>query len=286
MATTSTELVPKSALSAPWVKTMKPNEPNATTARKRESHCAAAHNVSMTFRLCGADNLDARSAKCKSDYCKTAKPAKPSGWENAGMSQRISGDCHEPSFCLWISKAKAASFFLEALHPCLDPCFEDIQRQRAVIQDLVVELADVELWPKFFGRIGAEFFQLQFADFVSQRLARPDDVAVDLDGDVVLALALIGQEVIDRLLPGPAHRIHACVHDQADGPPYFVGELTKPRVRIFVKAHFASETFRVQPPALDERGITAVFAKFGRLLHLLRQGNLQVMARNRFVQAQ
>src|SRR5882672_9954417 len=103
MATTSTELVPKSALSAPWVKTIRPNEPNATTARKRESHCAAAHNVSMTFRLRGADNLDARSAKCNSDYCETFRLV-----ERRDVL-RISGDRYEPSFCLWISKTKAAS---------------------------------------------------------------------------------------------------------------------------------------------------------------------------------
>ena len=43
-----------------------------------------------------------------------------------------------------------------------------------------MELANVELGAKGFFCSGAQLLDLELADLVSERLGRPDDVAVDL----------------------------------------------------------------------------------------------------------
>ena len=78
---------------------------------------------------------------------------------------------------------------------------EDAQRQGTVPNDLVVERADVELVAELARGSGAEFLQFKFAKLVGQRLAGPDDVAVDLDGDIVIYFAGVCLEKIDRPLP-------------------------------------------------------------------------------------
>jgi len=96
--------------------------------------------------------------------------------------------------------AKRRSLGLFGGDPVVDAFVEDAQRQGTVPNDLVVEGADVELVAELGGGSSAEILQFQFAQLVGQRLAGPDDVAVDLDGDVVLRFAGIGLEEIDRPL--------------------------------------------------------------------------------------
>src|SRR5688572_25191097 len=57
-----------------------------------------------------------------------------------------------------------------ALQPLVYSLFENVQRQRAGQQQHVVEFAHVEPFAQFALGAGAEFLDLQFADFVGQGL--------------------------------------------------------------------------------------------------------------------
>ena len=71
--------------------------------------------------------------------------------------------------------------------PFVDELLQHIQRDRALAEDDVVELAEVERAELFLGP-PAQLLDLQLADLVGQGLAGPGDVAVDLVDDVVLGL--------------------------------------------------------------------------------------------------
>src|SRR5688572_3051407 len=82
--------------------------------------------------------------------------------------------------------------------PGIDVALQHRQRQRARAEHHVVEGADVEALAELGGRARAQLLDLQLADLVGQRLARPGDVAVDLVDDVVLGLGRVGLEELDR----------------------------------------------------------------------------------------
>src|SRR5262249_1925135 len=100
-------------------------------------------------------------------------------------------------------------------NPGTDAGIEQVERQRALPHHLVMEIANRESVAQLFAGEGAQLLELQLAQLVGQRLPGPDDVAVDLDLDVVLGLRRIVHEELDGLLPGPALGVHAGVDHQA-----------------------------------------------------------------------
>src|SRR5216683_753218 len=160
-------------------------------------------------------------------------------------------------------------------NPGVDARFQYVEGQRARTEHLVVEASQVETRAQGRRRARPQLLDLELADLVGQGLGRPDDVAVHLDHDVVLGLARVLREVVDGLLPAPAQRVHARVHDQPDGPPDLVGELAELRVGIVVEAHLGPEALRVEPPALDVGGVEAVPAEIRHLRQLLGDGDLE-----------
>src|ERR1051326_3433810 len=104
---------------------------------------------------------------------------------------------------------KGSLFGALLAHPRFDPPFQDIQRERAIIEDLVMKLAHIELITQGFSRLGAEVFEFKLPDFVGGGLAGHHDIAIDLNLDVVWRLAGVGEEIIDGLLAGPAHGVNA-----------------------------------------------------------------------------
>ena len=52
-----------------------------------------------------------------------------------------------------------------------------------------MKLADVEFLAQSPACILTQFFKLELANFISERLAGPDDVTIHFDRDVVLRLA-------------------------------------------------------------------------------------------------
>src|SRR6266404_4767358 len=178
----------------------------------------------------------------------------------------------------------ATSLCSLGVDPMLDMRLEEAQRHGALLQDGIVEGAYVELGPKAALSFDAQLANLELAEFVGQRLPRPDDVAIDFDGDVLIRLAGVVLEKLDGLLARPAHRMHARVHHQAHRAPHFVAELPEFRVRISVEPDIFAKPLAVQRPAFDKSGIARVLAKLRRILHLLRQRNLQMVPGNRLMQ--
>ena len=62
----------------------------------------------------------------------------------------------------------------------VDLLFEEIERQRAVPEHDVVEFPDVEARAQRLLGLAAQFFDLQLAELVRERLSRPGDIAIDL----------------------------------------------------------------------------------------------------------
>ena len=66
-------------------------------------------------------------------------------------------------------------------YPIFDSLFQQTQRDGGIAEHLIVELADVEFITQFLRGVGAEFRDFEFADFLGERLAGPDDVTRLMD---------------------------------------------------------------------------------------------------------
>src|SRR5690348_10150182 len=115
----------------------------------------------------------------------------------------------------WKSASNARRTANEALHRRLpsgalrrDPGprvgLEHRQGQCTTAEDLVVEGAHVEAGAQCLLGFRAQRLDLELTDLVRQRLARPGDVTVHLVLDVLVALAGVLLEEVDRLLARPA----------------------------------------------------------------------------------
>ena len=147
-----------------------------------------------------------------------------------------------------------------------------------------MELADVEAWAE--GRFGAlaELLDLQFPEFVRERLGRPGDVAVHFGRHLVDRQRGARGHVVDGLLARPAHRVNARVDDEAARAPHLVSEPAEVVVRIGVEAGLEAEPFGVEPPAFAERRDVREAAEVRQVLQLAAEGDLQMMSRHRLVQ--
>src|SRR6202158_527063 len=170
------------------------------------------------------------------------------------------------------------------VEPMLDMRLKEAQRHGALLQDGVVEGADVEFGGEAALGFGAQLADFELAELVGEGLAGPDNVAIDFDGDVLIGLAGVVLEKLDGLLARPVHRVHPGVDHQPHRAPHFVAELAKFGVRIGVQPDVFAEPFAIQRPALDKGGVAHVLAKFRRVLHVLRQRNLQMVPGDSFVE--
>jgi hypothetical protein len=92
---------------------------------------------------------------------------------------------------------------LDFLHPATHALLENVQGHGSAEQHVVVERPNVERGPKSPLSPLPKFLDLEFSNLVGERLAGPDDVAVDLDDDVVLGFGRVLLEVIDGLFSTP-----------------------------------------------------------------------------------
>src|ERR1700736_393602 len=84
-------------------------------------------------------------------------------------------------------------------HPRPRALVQKVERQLAVAQDLVVKGADVEPGSQLAGGVAAQLFHLELAELVDWRRPGLDDVAVDLDRNVLLGPGGVGLAIVDRL---------------------------------------------------------------------------------------
>ena len=85
------------------------------------------------------------------------------------------------------SPSPASLYRGERVHdPFADIRFKYVERNRAAAQHSVMECLDVEILAEPEFAAFAQFQNFQLADFVSQSLARPGNVAIDLIYDVMI----------------------------------------------------------------------------------------------------
>ncbi len=118
----------------------------------------------------------------------------------------------------------------------VDLALERRQRERAVREDRIVEVAHVESFAEFLLGARSELADLHETEVVAQRLSGPRDVAVDLGRHLVQRQRGVGGEIVDRPLAAPAERVNAGIDDQARGAPGLVAEPAEVAVRIGVEA--------------------------------------------------
>ena len=101
--------------------------------------------------------------------------------------------------------------------PFVGAGFEEVQRQRAAVQDFVVEGADIELRSQLLLGMVAEFANLELPEFLAERLSGPGDVAVGLGLDRGLVDGTGLAHEFDDLIATPALGVNAGVDNQAHG---------------------------------------------------------------------
>src|SRR5687768_16127018 len=93
--------------------------------------------------------------------------------------------------------------------PRLHPVAQDLQRQRAAQQELVMKCANVEALTQGRLRFLAQRPEAQLADLVSERLARPGDVTFQFGLNVVRRERGVLREATARLLDVPTQPVNA-----------------------------------------------------------------------------
>src|SRR4051794_39125555 len=154
-----------------------------------------------------------------------AVPSECGGHAAAGLLRRGHAAAHVTA---WPSRGESAaawpphSGLLPRGDELVDPLFQDVHRQGAGAEHLVVEGADVELAAELALRLLAQLENLQLPDLVAEGLAGPHDVAVGLVLDVHLVLRRMGVEEIDNLLTVPLLVMQAGVDHQPDRAQHLV----------------------------------------------------------------
>ena len=146
-----------------------------------------------------------------------------------------------------------------------------------------MEGANVECVSQCRFGLAPQVPQGEFADLVGKRLAGPGNVAVDLGADLVHRQGRVRRQVVDGLLPRPALRMDAGIDDQPAGAPHLVGKTAEVIVRRIVHAHLDAELFGVQAPAFAIGMRIELLPEPRRILDLVGQCALQMMAGNAFV---
>ena len=94
--------------------------------------------------------------------------------------------------------------------------FQNIERQRTLIENGVVEGADVELGAEFLPGSFAKAQDGHLAEFVAQRLRGPGDIAVYFRFDILVVHGAVLVKEIDHLLARPMLGMDAGIDNQAD----------------------------------------------------------------------
>src|SRR6202041_153526 len=87
--------------------------------------------------------------------------------------------------------------------PAVDALPQGIEGQRAGINDLVVEGAELESIPQLLLGLGTQLQQFELSYLVTQRLRRPGNVAIDFGLNIGLADGRVLTEVIDHFIAAP-----------------------------------------------------------------------------------
>src|SRR5262249_7407519 len=106
----------------------------------------------------------------------------------------------------------------------LDLLLEEVERESAVAQDDVVEVADVEFGAELLFGLRAQVADFELADLVGKALAGPGNVAIDFSDGLIRNVQL---EESNGAVAIPALRVHPGIDDEADGAETFATELAE-----------------------------------------------------------
>jgi hypothetical protein len=101
----------------------------------------------------------------------------------------------------------------------------NVQRDPALFQHHIMKRAHIKPAAQFFLGSRAQLPEFHLSDLVSQRLARPNNVAIDFHRNVMVGLARVLTKIIESLLPRLTHRVDARIDYQPHGSPHLVGQL-------------------------------------------------------------
>src|SRR6185436_8914878 len=88
----------------------------------------------------------------------------------------------------------------------------------------------------------------------------------------------------DRLVPRPAHRVHAGVDYEPAGTPHLERQPAKALIGVAIDPHVLAELFGIESPAFDVRGNVVVATELRQVCQLLAERDLEVMPRYSLVQ--
>src|SRR5271165_1989565 len=167
--------------------------------------------------------------------------------------------------------------------PQVDLLFQHVQRQRARIDYLIVELADIELAAELFLRPRLQFQYLQLTHFVRERLGRPRDISIGFGLNARLVNRRMVMEILHNLLTRPVLVVQSGIDDQPNRAQHLIFQAPKIAVRILIEPDFLPEPLGIQRPTLTVGAIPAMLPECRQILDLLRDGALQMVARNALV---
>jgi len=129
----------------------------------------------------------------------------------------------------------------------------------------------------------AQLEQLELADLVRAGLPGIGDVAVDLVRNVESRLGRVREKIGDGVVARSAEGVHPGIDDEPHGAPHVVGLRAQLCLRTVVYADLVTERFRVETPTLGVADVVRRPAEVGQRAQLVRERELQVMSRHRFV---
>jgi hypothetical protein len=127
-------------------------------------------------------------------------------------------------------------------NPGVDAVIQYVERKGTCVENLVVEVAEVEFVTESFLGAVAEFKDLQLANFVSESLAGPSDVAINFSLDIRLVDVGVIVEILDHLFEGPVLGVDPGIYDQTDGAPDVAFESSVVGVWILIEADIFAQT--------------------------------------------
>jgi len=152
-----------------------------------------------------------------------------------------------------------------AVQPGLDAPAQGRHRERAVVQDGRVERGQRERRAEAPAGLIAKPLDLQLAGEVGERLSGQDDVPVDLGRHELRRHGDVADRVLHGLLPAPAERVHAGVHDQPDGPHQGAADLAEQAALVRVQPGLLGDLLGVQAPPFGEHGQAALPLQRGQV---------------------
>ncbi len=228
----------------------------------------------------------------------SARPRSMPGLERTSYDRehRQTRNCRDLSFVMTVApllnfrRAKPVHFLLHIYFFQSNPACAAPARRAARRPDRARRRetrGDRTSAPSCFVAFVAKLADLELADLVAERLAGPDDVAIDLDGDVLRGLG--GVDARRSRSPAAASTPIECSPvSTTSRTARHISYVSWPKREygILVEAHLVAEAFSVQRPPLDERGVARVLAELRQVAELLRERDLEMMAGHGFVQRQ